>query len=171
MKKYKVTGMSCAACSAMVERAVCGVTGAEDVSVNLLTGDLSVGGTAADADIRAAVIAAGYGIEDAEKAQTGSGDKAFKAIKRRFIISLALLLVIMYFSMFASMFGAPLPAVLADNPAYTGCIELILTLAVCIINRKFFINGFNERIFVRFSHFFTCIISIKSFCSFCFSSR
>ena len=100
MKKYKVTGMSCAACSARVERAVCGVTGAKDVSVNLLTGDLSVGGTAADADIRAAVIAAGYGIEDAEKAQTGSGDKAFKVIKRRFIISLALLFVLMYFSMF-----------------------------------------------------------------------
>lgn len=148
MKNFSVTGMSCAACSARVEKAVGALPGVEQCSVNLLTGSMSVQGSAADADIIAAVEAAGYGasVKGEKRAapsreDTGE-DKHSAALFRDLAASLAFLAVLMYISMGAVMWGAPLPAVLGENPVAIALLELLLTLAVMVINQRFFINGF-----------------------------
>ena len=140
VKRFKVTGMSCAACSARVEKAVKAVNGAENVSVNLLTGELSVDGNAKEEDIISAVIAAGYGIADNTEKDDTKAD-ASKAIARRLTVSVILLLILMYFSMFRMLFDVPVPEFLSEDTAALGIFELVLTLAVCIVNRNFFING------------------------------
>ncbi len=146
MQKFKVTGMSCAACSARVEKAVCGLDGVSECNVNLLTGDMTVNDGIDAQTVIDAVINAGYGIEQSgikdKKADTGPKINSNKKVLIRLVSSCILLTVLMYFSMFHTMWGAPLPSVIAENFMAQAIIQLLLTTAVIIINQKFFINGF-----------------------------
>ena len=148
MKQYSVTGMSCAACSARVEKAVRAVPGVSECAVSLLTNSMGVDGTASDEAILAAVRDAGYGASpkgDSGKkaaAPESPADTDTPALKRRLISSLVFLTVLMYISMGHTMWGWPLPAALADNPVAIGLCQLLLTAAVMVINQKFFISGF-----------------------------
>ncbi len=142
MQKFKVTGMSCAACSARVERAVSSVEGVTECNVNLLTGDMTVNDGADKSAVINAVVGAGYGIEENTSKKENLNPNANKKIVLRLVSSCVLLLVLMYFSMFHTMWKVPLPPVLATNYMAQGIIQLLLTTAVMIINKKFFINGF-----------------------------
>ena len=155
MKQYDVTGMSCAACSARVEKAVAGVEGVSSCAVNLLTNSMRVEGTASSEAIISAVKAAGYGAR--EKSAAGGGgetasqarseaplvDKETPRLKKRLIVSLGFLIVLMYISMGHVMWGFPLPRVLADNPIAIGILQMLLTGIVMVINQKFFVSGFH----------------------------
>ena len=151
MKQFNVTGMSCAACSARVEKAVKAVSGVTACSVSLLTNSMGVDGTADDSAVIAAVEAAGYGASvkgsaAAEKNSVSSGDaladRETPVLKRRLLASLGFLLVLMYISMGHSMWGWPLPAALAENHVAQGLCQLLLSAIVMVINQKFFISGF-----------------------------
>ena len=148
MKQYSVTGMSCAACSARVEKAVRAVPGVSECAVSLLTNSMGVEGSASDEAILAAVRDAGYGASpkgDSGKkaaAPESPADTETPALKRRLISSLVFLTVLMYISMGHTMWGWPLPAALADNPVAIGLCQLLLTAIVMVINQKFFISGF-----------------------------
>ncbi|MBQ8297726.1 MAG: heavy metal translocating P-type ATPase [Ruminococcus sp.] len=147
MTQYNVTGMSCAACSARVEKAVSKVPGVSSCSVSLLTNSMSVEGTADTQTIIAAVKAAGYGasVKGAEKAQENElseADKSTAPLKQRLIWSLGFLVLLMYISMGHTMWNFPLPDILAKNHIAIGIVQLLLTIAVMIINQKFFISGF-----------------------------
>ena len=152
MKQYQVTGMSCAACSARVEKAVGQVPGVTAVSVSLLTNAMGVEGTASDADIIRAVTEAGYGasVKGAEGAKSGApaedalADHETPALKRRLFASLGFLLALMYVSMGHVMWHWPAPAWLAGNPVGIGIVQLVLTGIVMVINQKFFISGFKS---------------------------
>ena len=147
MRQFDVTGMSCAACSARVEKAVSKVPGVESCSVNLLTNSMGVEGAASSADIIAAVTAAGYGASE-KGAKPAGQPKApqndFQSMKRRLIASLVFLAVLMYFSMGHMMWGFPLPPFLEGNHVAMGLIQLLLTAAVMVINQRFFISGFRS---------------------------
>ena len=145
MKRYNVTGMSCAACSARVERAVSSVEGVTECSVNLLTNSMNVEGTADENDIISAVVAAGYGasLSGGKQEKTETTEKnEIKKLQTRLISSLGFLAVLMYISMGHTMWGFPLPARIAENPMTIGIVQLILTAIVMVINQKFFISGF-----------------------------
>lgn len=140
--------MSCASCSARVEKAVNKVEGVTSCSVNLLTNSMGVEGTASDADIIKAVKAAGYGAEvkgaERSAAEKETEDKETPALIRRVVISVIFLIVLMYFSMGHMMWGWPLPKVFDGNHVAMGLVQLLLTGAVMIINGKFFISGFKS---------------------------
>lgn len=136
MRKFTVTGMTCSACSARVEGAVRSLDGVQTCAVNLLTATLAVEGDAPDEAIRGAVEAAGYGIADGIGDKKGEG----RVLLSRLILSLLLLLPLMYISMGHLMWGLPLPAPLS-GVAFIGAAELVLALAVMLINGRFFING------------------------------
>ena len=155
MEQYTVTGMSCAACSARVEKAVSAVPGVTSCSVSLLTGSMGVEGTASADAIVAAVRDAGYGAEPKRRGESGgtvgaaaaAGDDALKdretpVLKRRLIASLGFLAVLMYVSMGHMMWGWPLPSFFDGNHVAMGLLQLLLTVAVMVINQKFFISGF-----------------------------
>ncbi len=151
MEQYNLTGMSCAACSARVEKAVLKVDGVSSCSVSLLTNSMGVEGTARPSDIIAAVKAAGYGAslkgaETKAAAQSADSEDAssadFKALRARLISSLGFLVVLMYISMGHMMWNWPLPAFLAENHVAMGLTQLFLTEIIMIINGKFFISGF-----------------------------
>ena len=171
MQKYNVTGMSCAACSARVDKAVRNIEGVDEVAVNLLTNSMNVEGHVDCQAVVAAVEAAGYGaelVEDNSNTQGNSrgltngdneADKStvrkrssqdlnktqkaeFNAIRRRLITSLVFLLPLMYITMGHIMWKWPLPAVLGDNPMAIGLLEMTITGIIMVINQKFFINGF-----------------------------
>ena len=157
MKQYTVTGMSCAACSARVEKAVNAVPGVTSCSVSLLTNSMGVEGTASSADIIKAVVDAGYGASEkgagsAKKstsstiaeAEAALEDHETPVLKRRLISSVGFLIVLMYFSMGAMMWGWPLPEFLATNYMAQALIQLYLTVIVMIINKEFFISGFKS---------------------------
>ena len=152
MEQYTVTGMSCAACSARVEKAVSAVPGVTSCSVSLLTNSMGVEGTASAEAVISAVQAAGYGasLKGAPSAPTAAAqedalaDRETPALKRRLIASLGFLLALMYVSMGHMMWGWPLPACLADNHVAMGLLQMLLTIAVMVINQKFFINGFRS---------------------------
>ena len=152
MEQYTVTGMSCAACSARVEKAVSAVPGVTSCSVSLLTNSMGVEGTASAEAVVSAVQAAGYGasLKGASCAPTAAAqedalaDRETPALKRRLIASLGFLLALMYVSMGHMMWGWPLPARLADNHVAMGLLQMLLTIAVMVINQKFFINGFRS---------------------------
>ena len=152
MEQYTVTGMSCAACSARVEKAVSAVPGVTSCSVSLLTNSMGVEGTASAEAVVSAVQAAGYGasLKGASCAPTAAAqedalaDRETPALKRRLIASLGFLLALMYVSMGHRMWGWPLPACLADNHVAMGLLQMLLTIAVMVINQKFFINGFRS---------------------------
>lgn len=143
MKKFTVTGMSCAACSSRVERAVSELSGVTECSVNLLTNSMTVSGTATDSEIIKAVENAGYGIAtESEKKDSSLPQDESKTLIKRLVLSAVFLIVLMYFSMGVVMWGFPAPEFLANNPMAMALLELILSACVLIINKKFFISGF-----------------------------
>ncbi|WP_440449026.1 heavy metal translocating P-type ATPase [Ruminococcus intestinalis] len=148
MKKFNVTGMSCAACSSRVEKAVSKVNGVKSVSVSLLTNSMGVEGSASDESIIAAVEKAGYGasVAGGEKKQSAENeqlkDKDTPVLMHRLIASVGFLAVLMYISMGHMMWGWPLPAFFADNHIAMGLAQLLLCVIIMVINRKFFISGF-----------------------------
>ena len=152
MEQYTVTGMSCAACSARVEKAVSAVPGVTSCSVSLLTNSMGVEGTASAEAVVSAVQAAGYGasLKGASSAPTAAAqedalaDRETPALKRRLIASLGFLIALMYVSMGHMMWGWPLPACLEGNHVAMGLLQMLLTIAVMVINQKFFINGFRS---------------------------
>ena len=161
MEQYHVTGMSCAACSSRVEKAVSKVPGVESCSVSLLTNSMGVEGTASPEAVIAAVEAAGYGASCKGRGagtSSGSGNGAFgdgteadlledtetPVLKKRLIWSIIFLVVLMYFSMGHMMWGWPVPEAMADNHVAMGLLQLLLTAAVMVINQKFFISGFRS---------------------------
>ena len=153
MKQYKVTGMSCAACSARVEKAVGKVPGVTSCSVSLLTNSMGVEGTASPETVIKAVQEAGYGASEKgaskQSASMAENEKALEdhatpALKRRLIWSVGFLIVLMYFSMGHMMWGWPLPRFYNDNHVAMGLTQLLLTVIIMVINQKFFISGFKS---------------------------
>ena len=157
MDQYTVTGMSCAACQARVEKAVSKVPGVSSCSVSLLTNSMGVEGSAAPADIIKAVTDAGYGAQPKGAEKTSGGlsaklaaeedalkDRATPVLKRRLIASLGFLAVLMYFSMGHMMWGFPLPPFFEGNHVAMGLLQLLLAGIVMVINQKFFISGFKS---------------------------
>ena len=148
MKKFNVTGMSCAACSSRVEKAVSKVEGVQSCSVSLLTNSMGVEGSASEESIIAAVEKAGYGasVAGAEKKQSAETDqlkdKDTPVLMHRLIASVGFLAVLMYISMGHMMWGWPLPAFFADNHIAMGLAQLLLCVIIMVINQKFFISGF-----------------------------
>ena len=161
MEQYHVTGMSCAACSSRVEKAVSKVPGVESCSVSLLTNSMGVEGTASQEAVIAAVEAVGYGASCKGRGAGTSGgsgngasgggaeadlleDTETPVLKKRLIWSIIFLVVLMYFSMGHMMWGWPVPEAMADNHVAMGLLQLLLTAAVMVINQKFFISGFRS---------------------------
>ena len=151
MKQYQVTGMSCAACSARVEKAVSKVPGVTACSVSLLTNSMGVEGTAGEQAVIAAVEAAGYGasVKGAPAAAAPAADDPLAdhetpALKRRLYSSLVFLVALMYLSMGHMMWGWPAPAFLAENHVAMGLVQLLLTAIIMVINQRFFISGFKS---------------------------
>ena len=151
MKQYQVTGMSCAACSARVEKAVSKVPGVTACSVSLLTNSMGVEGTAGEQAVIAAVEAAGYGASVKGAAATAAPDVAdpladheTPALKRRLYSSLVFLALLMYLSMGHMMWGWPVPAFLSENHVAMGLAQLLLTVIIMVINQHFFISGFKS---------------------------
>ena len=174
MKQYTVTGMSCAACSARVEKAVVKVPGVKACAVSLLTNSMGVEGTAEPEAVIAAVKAAGYGA--ALKGDNGparpAGEDALEdhetpVLKRRLLVSLGFLMALMYISMGHSMWGWPLPQGLAENHVALGLAQLLLSAIVMVINQKFFINGFRS-LWHRSPNMDT-LVAMGSAASFCYS--
>lgn len=152
MKQFTVTGMSCAACSARVEKAVLKVPGVTACSVSLLTNSMGVEGTAAESDIVAAVTEAGYGAsvrgasDTGKTADAGNDEELLKdretpALKKRLCASVGFLIVLMYFSMGHMMWGWPVPSFFEYNHVAMGLLQLLLTVIIMVINQKFFISG------------------------------
>lgn len=175
MKQYNVTGMSCAACSARVEKAVSGVDGVENCAVNLLTNSMGVEGTASDEAIISAVEKAGYG------ASLKTGDKKSKAmpddelkdtqtpkIRNRLIWSVIFLAPLMYISMGHMMWGWKLPVFMQDNHIAMGLAQLLLTVIIMVINQKFFINGFKG--IIHKSPNMDTLVALGAFASFAYST-
>ena len=148
MEQYAVTGMSCAACQARVEKAVSGVPGVERCAVSLLTNSMGVEGTASAEEIIRAVEKAGYGArvksDDLQSAEDALKDTETPKLKRRLITSIGFLLLLMYFSMGHSMFGLPLPEFFEGNFRAAGLVQMVLALIVMFINRQFFTSGFKS---------------------------
>lgn len=158
MNQYNVTGMSCAACSTRVEKAVSKVPGVTSCSVSLLTNTIGVEGTASSGDVIAAVVAAGYGASEKRKAANSYNtaesiaseyeemliDRETPQIKKRLIVSIILLLPLMYVSMGHIMWNWPLPYILSDNHIAMGLVQLLLTIAIMVVNQHYFTNGFNN---------------------------
>lgn len=159
MKQYTVTGMSCAACSSRVEKAVSKVEGVTSCSVSLLTNSMGVDGSASDRAVIEAVEAAGYGaavkgrgndqkgtaagsLESMESAKDALIDRETPKLRKRLIASVIFLIVLMYFSMGHMMWDWPLPSFFVGNHVAMGLLQLLLTIAVMIINQKFFVSGF-----------------------------
>ncbi|MDE5862968.1 MAG: cadmium-translocating P-type ATPase, partial [Lachnospiraceae bacterium] len=157
MEQYNITGMSCAACSARVEKAVLKVEGVSSCSVSLLTNSMGVQGTAGAAQIIKAVEEAGYGasLKGNSKSESVAGENDYEdalkdretpLLKRRLWCSVGFLIVLMYFSMGHTMWNWPLPSFFEGNHVAVGLTQLLLTVAVMIINQKFFVNGFKSLI-------------------------
>ena len=153
MEQYSVTGMSCAACSSRVEKAVSKVPGVTSCSVSLLTNSMGVEGTATCDAIISAVEAAGYHAEKKGTGTKGNQGSAAKddallkdtetpKLKKRLFASVGFLLVLMYFSMGHMMWNWPLPSFFAGNNVAMGLLQLLLTVMIMVINQKFFISGF-----------------------------
>lgn len=147
MKQFDVTGMSCAACSSRVEKAVSALSGVDSCSVNLLTNSMTVSGSCSDEEIIAAVENAGYGAAPKGKSQNENKndkketDKEFSKMKKRLVSSLVFLAALMYISMGHTMWGWSLPSFFEHNAVAVGLLEMLLTICVMVINQKFFING------------------------------
>ncbi len=141
--------MTCAACSARVEKAVSSLSGVDSCSVNLLTNSMTVEGSATEREIISAVVNAGYGAKAEGSTASAEKEDPFKdtetpKLKKRLFTSLFFLIILMYFSMGHTMWGFPLPSFFEGNPLSVGLVQLLLTMAVMIINKKFFISGFKS---------------------------
>ena len=177
MKQYSVTGMSCAACVARVEKAVKSIPGVTDCAVSLLTNSMGVEGTASDRDIIIAVENAGYGASakgiDAGSEKNKSNDidsledKETPVLIKRLICSIVVLLVLMYFSMGHSMLGLYVPNLIGKNALALGILELILSAIIMIINQKFFISGFKSA--MHLSPNMDTLVALGSMVSFVYS--
>ncbi|MCC8169854.1 MAG: heavy metal translocating P-type ATPase, partial [Oscillospiraceae bacterium] len=176
MEQYTVTGMSCAACSARVEKAIGKVPGVTACSVSLLTNSMGVEGTASPQDIISAVTAAGYGAAlkgaDAQKSTQGADEEALKdretpLLKKRLIASIGFLLVLMYFSMGHMMWGFPIPTWFEGNHVAMGLVQLLLATIVMIINQKFFISGVKG--LINRSPNMDTLVALGSFASYAWS--
>ncbi len=174
VKEYKVDGMSCAVCSARVEKAVSNLDGVTSCSVSLLTNSMTVDGSATDGEIIAAVEKAGYKAsqKESEKTSLAENESALKdretpALVKRLVASVFISLVLMYFSMGHTMWGFPLPEFLEKSPLAIGIIQLVLASAVMLINKKFFING-TKGLLHRAPNMDT-LVSLGSFASFVYS--
>ena len=173
MKQFDISGMSCAACSARVEKAVSGLDGVTECSVNLLTNSMTVDGTTSEEDIIKAVESAGYSATLKGKMQTTDEgdtfvDKETPILKKRLISSLLFLIVLMYVSMGHTMWGWPMPAFFAGNYVAIGLLQLLLTIAVMMINKRFFISG-TEALFNRSPNMDT-LVSLGSGAAFIYST-
>ncbi len=175
MEQYNVTGMSCAACSARVEKAVSAVPGVESCAVSLLTNSMGVEGTASHESVIAAVEAAGYGasVKGAKKAAATSVEDALKdtetpKLRRRLLWSLGFLAALMYVSMGHMMWGWPLPGFFDGNHVAMGLVELILAAIVMVINQRFFISGF-KALWHRAPNMDT-LVAMGSAAAFCYST-
>ena len=181
MEQYIVTGMSCAACQARVEKAVSGVDGVDSCSVSLLTNTMGVEGKASPEDIIRAVTDAGYGARlkadgSAQDAARGSfaadeaalEDRETPLLKKRLLASIGFLIVLMYFSMGHMMWGWPLPAFFEDNHVAMGLIQMILAAIVMVINQKFFISGFKG--LIHGAPNMDTLVAMGSAASFCWST-
>ena len=145
MTKYKITGMTCAACSARVEKAISSVSGVDVCNVNLLTNSATVDGDFSQSDIFAAVKKAGYGISltDEKNVNKSKTDNNLKPLILRLVFSSVFLIVLLYFSAGINIFNFPLPAKIQNNYLFIGIIQLLLTSVIMVINQRFFINGWN----------------------------
>ena len=180
MEQYIVTGMSCAACQARVEKAVSKVEGVDSCSVSLLTNSMGVEGSAAPEDIIRAVTEAGYGasLKSADPVQNEQSsfaadeaaleDRETPVLKKRLIASIGFLLVLMYFSMGHMMWGWPLPSFFEGNHVAMGLIQMILAAIVMVINQKFFINGFKG--LIHGAPNMDTLVAMGSAASFCWST-
>lgn len=177
VKQYNVTGMTCAACSARVEKAVSKVAGVQSCSVSLLTNSMGVEGNADSAAVIKAVIDAGYGAssvgeESAASSEHTAQNAVFQsetpALKKRLIASIAFLCVLMYFSMGHMMFGFPLPPFFNGNHVAMGLVQLILSAIVMMINQKFFTSGF--RSLLHLSPNMDTLVALGSAASFAYST-
>lgn len=172
MKQYSVYGMSCAACSARVEKAVLKVKGVTSCTVSLLTNSMGVEGTAGDEQIISAVKKAGYTAVSKEKISKAKeseelSDKETFLLLKRLAFSLSFLIILMYISMGHVMWGFPLPVFLEENHITIGVVEMILSLIVMIINYKFFKNGFKG--IISLAPNMDTLVSLGSAASFCYS--
>ncbi|MBR3742844.1 MAG: heavy metal translocating P-type ATPase [Clostridia bacterium] len=177
MKQYTVTGMSCAACSARVEKAVSQVPGVQSCAVSLLTNSMGVEGTASESDIIRAVEEAGYGARSKDASSTAQASAVSKEdaladhetpkLKKRLFTSLGFLIVLMYISMGHMMWNWPLPAFMADNHVAMGLAQMILAAIVMVINQKFFISGFKS-LWHKAPNMDT-LVALGSAASFCWS--
>ena len=169
MTKYNVTGMSCAACQAHVEKAVRGVEGVKSCSVSLLTGSMTVEGDAGADSVIKAVVRAGYGasLADDKGASISVEDKETKPLVRRLISSVFLLLVLMYISMGVHMWGFPAPSFIADDMLVSGIIQMVLAAVIMVINGKFFISGIKS--LVRLAPNMDTLVAMGSGVSFIYS--
>ncbi len=177
MRKFKVSGMSCAACSARVEKAVSGLGSVDSCSVNLLTGSMVVNGMASDHEIIAAVEKAGYGAsldlggkERTSKAAHAEADSSNAEIKKmlaRLISSCGFLALLMYISMGYVMWNAPFPSFFAQNPTATALLELLLSAIILVINQRFFISGFKG--IIHLAPNMDTLVSLGSGASFIYS--
>ncbi len=152
MRKFDISGMSCAACSARIERAVSSLDGVETCSVNLLTNSMEIEGSVTDADVISAVTKAGYGAtlhgskiqKNDKNTASNSVNKEIETLQVRFFVSLAFLFVLMYVAMGHNMLGAPLPDFFAGNPIAIAILQMLLCIIIMVINKKFFLSGFKS---------------------------
>ena len=173
MEQYKITGMSCAACSARIEKAVSGLEGVNSCSVSLLTNSMGVEGNATEKEIIEAVKKAGYGAErknaDHKEAKSGEEeleDRETPLLKERLIKSVTVLLILMYFSMGHNMLGFPVPKVF-ENHAALAILEMLLAIIVMYFNRKFFVGGFKS--LIRLAPNMDALVALGSGASFAYS--
>ena len=169
MRQFDISGMSCAACSARVEKAVSSLEGVTSCSVNLLTNSMTVDGPAPDEKIVAAVVKAGYGasLKGGKKVNNNSQNGEEKKLLTRLLASIILLLPLMYLSMGHVMWGAPLPEFLSSSPLSIALLELIISGAVLVVNQKFFISGIKAT--VNGSPNMDTLVSIGSGASYIYS--
>ena len=175
MEQYNVTGMSCAACSARVEKAVGKIEGVTSCSVSLLTNSMGVEGTASAEKIIKAVEEAGYGASVKIASGSGTGgsmeqpqsagleedaltDKETPRLKKILLVSLGFLLILMYVSMGHMMWGWPLPAFFDDNHVAMGLVQMVLAIMIMVINQRFFISGFKALSYVKYFFYSTSIL-------------
>ena len=178
MEQYTVTGMSCAACSARVEKAVSGVKGVTSCSVSLLTNSMGVEGSASAEEIIAAVRDAGYGAAlkkgNQDRAarplseEDALADRETPVLKKRLFASLGFWIVLMYVSMGNMMWGWPLPSFFAGNHVAMGLLQLLLTVIVMVINQKFFISGFQS--LWRRAPNMDALVALGATAAFCYST-
>lgn len=169
MKKFKITGMSCASCSSRVEKAVSAVEGVTLCEVNLLTNTLTVDGDVSDESIIKVVRDAGYGVGGKSDSTGNVGNNGGETVtlRNRFFVSLVFLLVLMYFSMGHSMFGFPVPHFFEDNAVALAVLQLLLSAVIMVINQKYYLNGFKA--LFRGAPNMDSLVALGSFASFAWS--